>query len=343
MEPTAESLTFLERYVYRALENVVAERRSERANNDPEYSKRVDTELNKGKVNFVLLGRGSEQILIDSIQIMTLDMQLNELKAISIQRDTEAPEVSRFKNVERPYRINQAMRFGGIPLMEEIIENATSLSADFMIIVDMEVLTRAIKEVFDDRLEVCIPWEISDLKMGYFPAGLRTLSSEEVLKVSRARYYANNSHRNAIQQYVLRAIFSRIKDEVSESPTSAVKTVTKLLLFFQKETSNGAIETNFDTKVFFEIGGGVISELAKDPRSLERFGFPEFRERYEIGAENVGDPYDIYRKKPIGGDPDAADLPSGYWQSARTEASEFLTGNLHGKEFSESEICGQNE
>lgn len=287
------------------------------------------------------MGLGSEKSLTDSIQVMSLEPSKNEIRTVSIQRDTQAPELTRFKNTTRTYRINQAHSLGGIPLVETVLEDATGLAADFVIIMDMDVLPQVVEDVFGDSLEVCVPWEIKDSLMGYFPQGLQTLNGEEVLGVSRARYYANNAARNTIQQYIMRAMFARSRQEFSKGGLSAIGLTLKSILFFEESSRKGTIRTNFDSKLFIDIGESLVKQISEQglPKDMQGIGMPTLSARYAIQAESAGYARDKYMKKPLGGNPNTSDLVSGYWQNARKEVNNFLQSDISDLGFEKEAVC----
>jgi len=344
-EPTEAPFTYFDKYVYPALFEIAQKRRLEKASLDSDYWNRVDSELNEDRVNFVLLGLGSEGLLTDSNHMMSLKKGENEIRSVTIHRDTEAPEVSRFKKDNNAYRINQAHFIGGMPLVEQVLEDATGLAADYIVVLDMNVLPRAVEDVFGNRLEVCIPWEIDDVMMGYFPQGLQKLDGEEVLSVSRARYYGSNENRNIVQQYVLRAIVRRAKAELSGNLISAADFIRRGYLFYDKETEAGNILTNFDKALFLDIAKNLASQLINggEEGKAQGFGLPYFSGRHHVRFESAGDSADRYRKKPQGGDAAAADLVARYWFSARQEVKDFLLSSQVGGFEQEVEICGVEE
>jgi hypothetical protein len=90
----------------------------------------------------------------------------------------------------------------------------------------------------------------------------------------------------------------------------------------------------------------LAGDIAKGWKELagSGIGFPEFSDRYGIKAENTGDPYDMCRKKPLGGNPNAQDLVEDYWFSSREETKNFLTGRISDSGFElESEVCGPSK
>jgi LCP family protein required for cell wall assembly len=289
------------------------------------------------------MGKGSEGLLTDSMQILSLDTAENEVRAIAVPRSVVAPEIARFRSQTRFYMANQAFPVAGMELTEKMIEDATGLSADFLMVIDMEFLTRMIEDVFDDELEVCIPWEIDDVNMGYFPAGLQTLTGDEILAVSRARYYGTYFNRDSVQQYVLKAILRRFRTELGAGNLSAIQVMAKGMLFFQRELADENIQANFNFGVGFDIARELVGQLTSGQGEGEAagFGMPQFAARYEFSTENNWDMDDTTRRRPIGGNPWAADLVTGYWFNARAEVRDFLLQANPGTGFEEeSQVCG---
>lgn len=344
-EPTPDVRTYFEKYVYPALNEVATKRRNERAAEDPLFWHRVDKELNENRINFVLLGIGSERLLTDSNQILSLDLNSGEIRIVSLYRSLKAPEVSRYKDNKRRYYVNQALAVGGIPLIEEVVENATGLSADFTIALHMEVLSRGVENIFDDHLNVCIPWEIWDMNMGHFPAGMQELSGERVLRASRARYYHTDFARQEIQQYVLKAMFTRAKNELAAGPLNAAKLIARGIKFLNDETKSGEMKTNFDNKVFINIAGEIMKQVAKNGLDkLDVYGMPYMTARRALATELMGVSWDPELRRPLGGNPDADDLVTDYWFESRKETKDFMAIPLEltGYEL-EDEVCKQEE
>ncbi len=343
---TPDTRTYFEKYIYPALYEVAQQRRNRKAETDPDYWNRVDRELNEGRINFVILGKGSERLLTDSMQMMSLDIEKNEIRVIAIPRSVSAPEISRFLGNDTIYMANQIHRRGGMPLAEKVLEDATGLSCDFVMLVDMEFLTRAVEEIFNNEIEVCVPWEISDLNMGYFAPGMQTFSGEEILRLSRARYYANSMHRDAIQQYVLKAMLRRARQEFSRGALRAARFLGEGLLFFQRELAEGNLETNFEPGVFLNVFGELIRQLVINGSGGEAsgFGMPTFAARYEFTTENNWYTPDTTRRRPPGGDPTAQNLVQDYWFASRAEVRDFINGTIEGTGFeAENEVCGITE
>lgn len=325
-EPTStpEAITILEKYLYPSLAGATEGRRLRKEREDSEYSKRIDKELNESRINFMILGRRG--LLTDSIQVISLDVGENEAKAITMHRDTYAPEVDQFQGEKAGYRINQAFLFGGVPLTEKVMESATGLSADYMFVVDMYTLPDMVSTLFGNRLEVELPWAIPTAGY-YYRAGKQTLTGQDVLRVSRARYYGSNADRNLIQQEVIKGMLSKAKSEMSESPLSAARFLTNSIVFMETQRVKGRIDTNFNLSLLLDIGKQLARVMSQEgiDTSIDSFGFPEFETGFHLSAESVSDPrFDRYLLKPRGGDVDSDDAINKYWSYYREGVSASL-------------------
>lgn len=346
--PMPDTRGYFEKYVYPALLTVAEKRRKEKSEKDPDFWHRVDKELNSSRINFVLLGFGSESSsgakITDSNQIMPLDLKNNELRIVAIERDTWAPEIEReTKYTTGHYRINHAFQLGGMLVEEKVIEDATGLSADFVLGMEMGVLSRAVKELFDNKLEVCIPERINDVAMGVYEKGLRVLNGDDVLNIARARQFTggSNPERDFMQQLILRTIMKRVKTELSKSALNAAGFITKALIFYGKETQKGSIVTNFDSNLFLNLGAELAKQVISNGIGKEKngIGMPDFTARYEVETESAKDPNDVTRHKPKGGNPNTQNLVSDYWFSSREGIKTFLESPVDKTGFEEGDTC----
>lgn len=338
---TPDTRALLERYFYPALLTETSQRRAQKGLEDAEYQKRVDLELNAGRVNFVFLGR--RDLLTDSIQVMSLNLNKSKINTITIQRDTQAPEITDFLNEDNPYRINQAYAFGGIELTAKILESATGLSSDYVVVTEMQALPRMVKDVFGNQIQVELPWRVpTNVKV--YPPGIQTINGEDALRLARERYYGGNRERNVVQQAILKGIFARVKQELTSSPTNAAAFTAKSILFLQKELSSGAMEANFDTGFFFDLAREVVRVIAEEGFDNQSygFGFPEYAEGYHIQSEKVGYTYWAHSGilRPLNGNPQADNLIADYWAISRNEVKYFLQGDTSGLGFEKEAVCG---
>ncbi len=163
--PTPE----LQRTVFEALLqpfiNEALKRREDRALKDPEYFKRVDKELNEGRVNFLLFGYGEthepplvERAIIASPTIISIDYRNKKIDIISLTHDIRDPLVEEVLGIKgKPnsvQRLDQsllnkeaAQKVGKFRLPQLSLENATSLSIDFQIHMSDNAIQRLVDDV----------------------------------------------------------------------------------------------------------------------------------------------------------------------------------------------------
>src|SRR5579864_5488570 len=119
-----------------------ARRRAQWQSDDPQYSQRVDPQLNARRLNIALLGYGEEhdQTYGDmgvSVTILSLDLQTWDLMSISLSRDIRAPELED-QSVQAPPRwpvtLRAAYKAGGFEQVRQVLEDATGLAIDFQVL-----------------------------------------------------------------------------------------------------------------------------------------------------------------------------------------------------------------
>lgn len=120
-------------------------RKKQRAANDPEWSRRVDSVLNQDRVNFLLFGQGfsheppdTNKAKVGAFTIISYDKKLGKFHKISISHDFHDPVISKQRfgkiGVINPdTRIDKAYEVGGFEMMRKTIESATGLSIDFQL------------------------------------------------------------------------------------------------------------------------------------------------------------------------------------------------------------------
>lgn len=105
----------------------------------------VDPELNRGRTNFLFFVQGEtheppliERGIIGSHTLISIDSQRQVIDRISWTHDLRVPEVERYlqqngKGDGRAKKIDEAYRYGGFPLMRQVVEAATGLAVHFQV------------------------------------------------------------------------------------------------------------------------------------------------------------------------------------------------------------------
>ena len=193
-------------HVLRPLLELVEERRKIRSEEDADYSNRIDHELNRDRVNFLLYSWGEtheppeiEWAIIASQTFLTIDLSTNTAGLVSWTHDIRAPEVERYLRSQDdfdgiPKRIDQAYYYGGKELMRRVVEDATGLSVDTTAIFPDTILASLVNRI-TGPIRVNIPKDFwaHPVYIGgrKYPArpfkqGMATLAGEECLQLIKS-------------------------------------------------------------------------------------------------------------------------------------------------------------
>jgi len=245
--------------------NEAQKRRVERAENDPEYCKRVDRALNAGRVNFLLFGYGetheppdTERALIGSQTIISYDFRDHTAELVSLTHDLRAPEIERElakrgqKN--QAVKIDQAYNVGGFKLMRQVLEDATGLSIDFQLTFKDAVIQRLVDDVFEGvQIDVPTAFQVQPFYLdgikydkGSFAQGRQRLNGRQVIQfiktvpVSDAAYDKSLEH-NARKHLIFAALLQAIDDNYKDSGFWLRGSA-----FVTRELATGAVTYDFD-------------------------------------------------------------------------------------------------
>ena len=216
-------------------------RRTDAVKNDPEYSKRVDKDLNLGRINFLLYGYGetheppnTEKALIGSHTIISYDTRTRTADLVSLTHDIRAPEIERELAKQGnaksgAVRIDQAYNVGGFKLMRQTLEDATGLSIDFEITFRDSVMQGVIDNVFQG-VEVDVPraFEVNAFYLdgvkydaGKFSAGKQKLNGKQVIQFIKTvpvsdGYYGKDLEHNARKHLIFQGLLNAIDTNYSD-------------------------------------------------------------------------------------------------------------------------------
>lgn len=174
-----------------------ARRRAHWQLEDPQYSERVDAQLNAQRLNIALLGYGEEhdQTYGDmgiSVTILSLDLHSWDLVTISLSRDIRAPELED-QSVQVPPRwpvtLRAAYKAGGFDQVRQVLEDATGLAIDFEVLMKDVFLRNYLDEV-SGPVELVVPQDFAtnlyrldgiDHPRDVIAAGRQTLSTDKAM------------------------------------------------------------------------------------------------------------------------------------------------------------------
>lgn len=327
--------------------------RSERVKGDPDYLKRIDRDLNEGRVNGVALGIGKEGTMTDSILIFSYHIPTNTVFLLSLPRDLQSPEVLRVGKNPAWSRINFAHQLGGIDLVKEVLENATGLSMDLATVSRFDVLEDVINKTVgyvevDNKEAINDPSYPTKEGAGFEPfkldKGKQRLSGEKALKYSRSRLHGGSDYvRAGRQQEVFAAFAKRLSEEVQKSPFNKGHLAMAIRNVVLEKINQGRLRPDFDLvgllspaleEIVKMTGEGILQQFAGG----WELGTPEMKglvinnRNFVVGAGIEGAAITMIK----GGRPDTANPRQDYWRVIRQEVRKQLLQMTEGKEEEEA-------
>ena len=192
-------------------------------------------------VNILLIGQdsrdGESQARSDSMILCTLDREADRLTTTSFLRDLYLPIPDHGSN-----RINAAYSFGGIPLLEQTLEDNFGVSIDGAIEVDFQQFSGIIDmlggvsiELRQDEAEFLNRETGSDLT-----EGTHTLTGHQALTYSRIRSLDldGDFSRTSRQRKVLQALLEEFR---SAKPSELLSLARQLLPMISTDLNQGQL------------------------------------------------------------------------------------------------------
>ncbi|MFE3573531.1 LCP family protein [Lysinibacillus sp. NPDC059133] len=227
-----------------------------------------------GQINVLLLGSDArdEDGRSDSLMIAHYDQTTNDVKLISIMRDTYVDIPGHGMN-----KINAAFAFGGPELVRKTIKQNFDIDVNYYAIADFKGFPKIIDLLAPDGIEVDIPYEMSyGIDMTLHP-GKQTLHGDGLLGYVRFRHdRLSDFGRVERQQEVL----TKVKEQIG---VSSLMNLPKLL-----GVADSYFDTNVDNKTILTIGKGIVNGKS----SMDTLRIP-IANSYEDKRTNVGDVLDI--------------------------------------------------
>ncbi len=312
---------------------------------DPEVVQRIDPELNKNRVNFLLVGIGSERDmqLTDTIMMVSYSLIDNSLDLVSIPRDLHAPEIDRHLIAagQNPgvFAINVAYSAGGFGLERKVIEDATGLYVDYITKFRNDALSKVVEKTLgslelDVKEDVYEPEWVPGGRTFEVKKGKRRLSSDDVYKFIVSRRTSGDVDRAGRAQQVVGAIIDSFKAKLTDKNTSLASKTS-----FVVDILNCIKELN-DTKLMendSDILGIVLNNILAEPKALQIFSEDNDGKMPSMRASVIdftnglyyADPERLSKRQHLltveGGDYKAQDLVTGYWARIRAVIEGFLT------------------
>ena len=302
----------------------------------------------------------TERAFIGSITIFSYDYRSKSIDLVSLTHDIRAPEVERYLRNEGqqevgPIKIDRAYGFGGFPLMRRTVEDATGLAIDFQVAFKEEAIAGATDRVFGGlEIDVPLAFDVNAFYMdgrkhprGSFTQGRQRLDGVQVIQFIKtvpveANYDARLEH-NARKHLVFRALMDSLRAQVGD-----VGFLGRAALFFTGEVAGSAIDHDFDVRGLLVENLWQLITDRRDTEGIEHAVPSIARTLYIVDpasgdgsvqwirANAITNPAtrrdleagrytELAMELPYNGDPDAADLITGYWPDVRQLVSRRLS------------------
>lgn len=200
----------------------------------------IDVMKDKDVINILLIGQdkreGQGRQRSDTMIICSLNKKTNKIILSSVMRDLYVPIPGYSDN-----RINAAYQFGGMPLLDQVMEESLGIHIDGNVEVDFDGFIGALTQVGDldielyqaeaDHLNKSNGWSLVE--------GVNTLTPEQALAYCRMRYVGHSDwERTDRQRRVVMAAFNKVKDG---SLTDLMDLADRILPYLSTDMSNTQI------------------------------------------------------------------------------------------------------
>jgi len=240
--------------LYEMVYQRVLQIREDRRLTDPDYEKRIDWELNKDRINFLVLGMDTRgeglKERSDAIVCLSLDTKTNTAKVISVPRDLHSPRTDVLASQSSicdcgglPFRINATTVFGTAKDMLPIMEDITGLSQDICLVFNFNGVKEIVNAI--GGVEINITQTFLDRYGGDFEAehardnnvmvlklGKMVLNGPTAFWYARVRYSDDDWARDSRQREVAMGLLKKGWEVVSNEPgrfLSLVFTISELI------------------------------------------------------------------------------------------------------------------
>lgn len=209
-----------------------------------------------GEINVLLLGsdaRGDEDARSDSLMIAHYDQTTNDVKLVSIMRDTyvDIPDHGKQK-------INSAFAFGGPELVRKTIKQNFDIDVQYYAIVDFTGFSKIVDVIAPDGIEVDIPYAMSHGIGMTLQSGNQFLNGDQLLGYVRFRHDIQSDFGRVERQ---QEALSKLKEQAVSIHN--LMNLPKLLGVVESY-----VNTNVDNRTLLTIGKGLLIGKSKKIETL---------------------------------------------------------------------------
>lgn len=184
----------------------------------------IDVMKDKDVTNILLIGQdrreGQERQRSDTMIICSINKKTNKIILSSVMRDMYVPISGYSDN-----RINAAYQFGGMPLIDQVMEDCLGIHIDGNVEVDFNGFINSLSEIGNLDIELnkaeanylnthpeWVAQAGTDATGWNLQAGFNSMTPDQALAYARIRYVGNSDwERTDRQRKVLMAAFDKVK------------------------------------------------------------------------------------------------------------------------------------
>lgn len=294
-----------------ALADEAVERRNQRRDAEPSYVKRVDHDLNEGRINILLYGYGeshepplNERVTIGSVTIASIDTDTNDVALVSLTHDIRAPEVERYLRAKGehdgyPVKIDRAYPVGGFGLMRKTLEHATGLAIDYQVAFSDTVIARLIDDAIGPLVvEIQADFEANPFYLDgkKFPArrflnGVQAMDGITVIQyiktvplVPGGGYYGAELEHNARKHLVFKALANTLRERAAEPGL-----LLAILNVLMEAQGDGTLSFDFKVEDLLTHQMALVPGLAQAALTNQDAALPGIRQTLYVVDSAHGD------------------------------------------------------
>jgi len=270
-------------------------RRAQLSVTDGSYARRVDGQLNAGRVNFAVFGMGESTTNTYkerevSIMLVSID-ENNQMYTVSLSRDIRVPELEqRTEGIGRDSRdmrnVYAQLGFDGA---RQVIEEATGLSVNYVVVVKDIFLYNYINELSGPiTIEVLKEHQTTPFLLGgksydgaFFAPGVQTMDAETAMTYILSEDEnpsGREDERSFRKNAVVSAFVANIQDALCHRDVGFIIRLSALLA---RSLAVGDLQLNFDQTLLLDGLSGVARRLILNPDDRE-LGIPRLLPEHQL-------------------------------------------------------------
>ncbi|WP_261134869.1 LCP family protein [Bacillus sp. Marseille-Q3570] len=225
---------------------------------ESDYEFNAPDEKIEGKYNVLLLGvdrRGEEDSRTDTIMIAQYDTKTDEMKLVSLMRDSyvEIPGYSKNK-------INTAFFHGGPELLRKTIKHNFNIDIHYYALVDFKGFEQVVDTIAPEGIEMDVEKRMSQNIGVTLEPGVQNLNGKELLGYARFRHDAEGDFGRVKRQ---QKVISKVKDEFTS--LYGISKLPKVM---------GTIQPYIDTNMKMFTAIGLAKDVMLNKSQIETMKIP---------------------------------------------------------------------